>query len=341
MTAETIEAMPYGVPYGATAHRPDWSSLPADLREFVQARLGQPVVGAVTQGGGFTSGFASRLLLGDGSRVFVKAVSSSQSPDVFAFYDQEARVAAALPARVPAPTLRWAAKYGQWLVLVFDDVAGRIPERPWRADELAAVLDMLPLLAAGLTPAPPGLPNLGTTADVDHNFSFWRRLAAGECGADPLPVAASWVGQLGVLAALESDWAALAAGQTGAHFDLRDDNILLADDGRVLVCDWNWLTLAAPWVDLVGLLISVHGDGHDAQALLAAHPLAVGVSPRAVDAFLAAVAGNWAEEAAKASAPADYSPWMRTYQAWRRDAALSWLALRLRLRSLPVPAVAE
>ena len=67
----------------------------------------------------------------------------------------------------------------------------------------------------------------------------------------------------------------MAFGETATQFDLRDDNLLITGDGQVLVCDW--LALAAPWVDLVGLLVNVHGDGLDAEATLAGHPLARGV----------------------------------------------------------------
>ena len=97
----------YPVPHGATAQRPSWLSLPAHLRTVVEACLGQPVAVADSQGGGLTNGFASRLLLADGSRVFVKAVSGLQSPEVFASYAQEVIVARALPANAPAPPLRW------------------------------------------------------------------------------------------------------------------------------------------------------------------------------------------------------------------------------------------
>jgi thiamine kinase-like enzyme len=131
------------------------------------------------------------------------------------------------------------------------------------------------------------------------------------------------------LAALETDWAELAAGQTAVHFDMRDDNLLIADDGQVLVCDWNWLALAAAWVDLVGLLVSVHGDGLDAEVILADHPLARGVEPRAIDSLLSAMAGYFTEVAARPAFA--NSPWMRTHQGWWRDATLSWLALRLQL----------
>ena len=320
---------PYDPPCGATAQRPSWLSLPANLRAGIEERLGQPVARADSQGGGFTNGFASRLRLADGSRVFVKAVSSLQSPEVFASYAQEVLVARALPRNVPAPRLRWTTEQDEWLVLAFDDVSGRTPQRPWQPEELRVVLDMLMPLAAVLMPVPAALPQLDTTADIDRGFSFWRRLAGGEAGADPRLVSEQLRQHLGALAALEADWAALAAGETAVHFDMREDNLLLTGDGQALVCDWNWLTIAAPWVDLVGLLISVHGDGLDAEAVLAEHPLSRDAPPRAVDAFLVAMAGYFTEVAARPAFP--NSPWMRTHQAWWRDATLSWLALRLRL----------
>ena len=321
------ELWPYPVPHGATAQRPSWPSLPACVRALVEERLGRPVAEAVSQDAGFTNGFASRLLLADGSRVFVKAVSRLGSPEVFSSYQQEVLVAGALPEHVPATRLRWVLEQEDWLVLAFDDVAGRTPLRPWQPKELRAALDMLTPLATAMTPAPVGLPRLDTTADLDRGLSFWRRLAAGDVSADLHLVGTRWLSRLDDLAALESDWAELAAGQTAVHFDMRDDNLLITDDGRVLVCDWNWLALAAPWVDLVGLLVSVHGDGLDAEVILADHPLARGVESRAISSLLSAMAGYFTEAAARPAFP--NSPWMRTHQAWWRDATLSWLALRL------------
>lgn len=104
---------------------------------------------------------------------------------MFASSEQEVLVARALPENVPAPRLRWTAERDEWLVLAFDDVAGRAPQRPWQPEQLRPVLDLLTQLAAALTPAPSALPHPDTAADLDHNFSFWRRLAGGEASADP------------------------------------------------------------------------------------------------------------------------------------------------------------
>jgi len=80
---------------------------------------------------------------------------------------------------------------------------------------------------------------------------------------------------------------------------------------------------------MVGLLVSVHGDGLDAELILADHPLTQGVEPRAINSLLSALAGYFTEAAARPAFP--NSPWLRTHQAWWRDSTLSWLALRLRL----------
>jgi aminoglycoside phosphotransferase len=120
-----------------------WDEMPAPVRSAIEDRLGSRVVSARSQAGGFCPGVAARLRLADGARVFVKAVCGSSNPDSPAIHRREARVAAALPAGVPAPALRWSWDDGEWVVLAFDDVDGRAPELPWRAGELDRVLDAL------------------------------------------------------------------------------------------------------------------------------------------------------------------------------------------------------
>jgi hypothetical protein len=117
-----------------------WAEMPAPVRSAIEDRLGSSVTSARSQAGGFSPGVAARLELTDGARVFVKAVCSSPNPDSPDIYRREARIAAALPAHVPAPALRWSWDDGEWVVLAFDDVDGRAPELPWRPHELERVL---------------------------------------------------------------------------------------------------------------------------------------------------------------------------------------------------------
>jgi hypothetical protein len=131
-----------------------WAEMPAPVRFAIENRLGSRVVSARSQAGGFSPGVAARLQLADAARVFVKAVCGSPNPESPDIHRREARIAAALPAHVPAPALRWSWDDGDWVVLAFDDVDGRAPELPWRTQELERVLAALHALATGLTPSP-------------------------------------------------------------------------------------------------------------------------------------------------------------------------------------------
>src|SRR4051794_27130344 len=94
---------PGAVPHRITARRPPWHALPDDVRAAVESRAGAPVLQARSQDGGFTEGFASRLELADGTRIFLKAASAARGDHAHHAYRLEARVAARLPDTVAAP----------------------------------------------------------------------------------------------------------------------------------------------------------------------------------------------------------------------------------------------
>jgi aminoglycoside phosphotransferase (APT) family kinase protein len=311
-------------PHGAARLRDE---LPVEVRRAVEDAAGSPVRTAASQGGGFTSGFASRLELEDGRRLFVKAATSDRHVFARPSYEREAAVVRGLPAAVPAPRVLWTRDLGAWFVSAFEDVPARHPVRPWDSRELAAVLDVCTLMAHELTPVPASLPAPHPLDEWDDDFSFWRRRSAGDPEALAVPLVARWSSRVDELAVLESAWLARCAGGTGLHFDLRDDNLLVRPDGSVLVCDWNHLTLGAAWLDLASLLVSVHGDGLDADALWDASPLTDPSDDDALVAFLVALAGFFVGVAAGEDMPG--SPYLRAHQAWWRDASLSWLASRL------------
>jgi aminoglycoside phosphotransferase (APT) family kinase protein len=301
----------------ASGRRMQWDEMPAPVRSAIEDRLGSRVVSARSQAGGFSPGVAARLRLADGARVFVKAVCGSSNPDSPAIHRREARVAAALPAGVPAPALRWSWDDGEWVVLAFDDVDGRAPELPWRAGELKRVLDALYGLATLLTPSPIALEPAGES--LARLFGRWHRIADPSDGSRPdgnepdgsrpdgnepdgnepdgnekadegrLPIGIR--NRLDELVELESRWPDAVRGDTLVHLDVRADNLLLTPD-RVLVVDWPWAAVGAPWLDLVAMLPSVAMQGGPApDDVWRAHPLNRGVDADRVDAFIAALAG--------------------------------------------------
>ena len=308
------------VPHGQTAQRLRFADLPGVVRQLIEERLGAAVVSEKSQGSGFTPGMASRLQLDSGAAAFVKAASSDHEWPVAHSYREEIRKLSLLPRDVPAPRLRWHSDDGTWVVLCFDDVAGRPPRRPWQTDELTRVLDTLAGMATALTPAPAGQ-GLPTVADeLAEEPARWSRLR------HELPIVDVLAAHLDEAEQLA--WAALeaTAGETLVHLDLRDDNVIIGDDGKVWICDWNWPAVGARWIDLVTVLISAYGDGHDSDALLSGHPVGQQADRGAVDALLSLLYGYFVTAANDPVPP--WSPYIRIHQRWYADATLRWLAQR-------------
>jgi hypothetical protein len=300
------------VPHGHTARRLGWRSLPADVRALVEEDLGAPVVEVVSQDGGFTPGFASVLTARNGERLFVKAASSVAQKGSAGAYRVEARRREALGDAIPAPPLRWVHD-GSWVVLAFEAVDAHPPVRPWRPAELARTLDLAEEVARATETIPAGLDLAPLWEDVPLLLTGW----------DAVP--ADWPHHADA-AALARACTDVAEAHRFLHADLRDDNVLLCADGRTMACDWNWPALGPAWLDLVVLLVSAHGDGHDAEALLASSGLTRGVAADEIDAWLAAYCGFMLASSAK-PAPAS-SPYLRTHAAWYAEASWSWLAQR-------------
>ncbi len=126
-------------PPPAAGVRLPWADVPGRVRGAVEARLGERVTAATSSPGGFSPGVAARLRTSGGRRVFVKAVGPKPNPDSPAIHRREAEVVEG---------------EGGWILLAFEDVAGRSPAESWRPDELDRALDALASLSDLLTPSP-------------------------------------------------------------------------------------------------------------------------------------------------------------------------------------------
>lgn len=306
------------IPFGRTARRLEWPHLPPHVRALVERSCGSPVVDAESQAAGFTPGFASVLTCEDGSRHFVKAASTKAQRAFALSYREEARKLAALPDSAPAPRLLWLHDRDDWVVLGIEHVDARAPRRPWRMGDLEAVAPVLERLAADLTPSPESLDLAPLAEELGDWPEAWDHVRATR---PDLP-------HLDEAAALAAGALEVTAGRTLAHTDVRDDNLLLAADGRVLLCDWNWPVVAAPWLDTVLLMVGPRGDGLDVDELLARLPLTRDVPPAHVDAFLALLVGYFWKQADERVPPT--SPYLRDFQRWQGDVVWAWLAARRR-----------
>jgi hypothetical protein len=177
------------------------------------------------------------------------------------------------------------------------------------------VLDTLEGVAADLTPVPEGL-ELDTFADEMAELpGSWEHVRAVEPDLPHLEEAA----------ALAAGFAAVTAGDTLVHTDVRDDNLLLAGD-RVWICDWNWPVRGAAWLDTVFTLLGPRGDGLDVDAVLASRPLTKDVPGEHVDAVLALLYAYFRRQGDEPVPPA--SPYLRQHQQWCGQVVWDWLSER-------------
>jgi aminoglycoside phosphotransferase (APT) family kinase protein len=323
-----------GVP-PARGARVAWPDVPEPVRTAVEAVCGATVIEAQTQPGGFSPGLAARVRCADGTRWFVKAASASLNLDAPILHRQEANVLAKLDPlilaeQLPVPRLRGTVEHPPWFALVVDDVAGRQPELPWRADELDRVLAALDRLAEVLTPAPAGIKSTAPAVAeyLGADFRGWRTLA--KAPADGLD---SWSRtHRAELAALEATWAAHAAGDTLLHADVRADNLLLTSQGaargRVVFVDWPHACRGAAFVDLVAFAPSVVMQGGPGPAALMAMSRAGrNVSREALAAVVCALAGYFTERSLQPPPPG--LPTLRRFQAAQAEVTRRWLSTLL------------
>jgi Ser/Thr protein kinase RdoA (MazF antagonist) len=297
----------------ASGSRVPWQEVHPAARAAVEEFLGGRVVEAVTQVGGFSPAAAARLVAGNGRRAFVKAVGPEPNQDSVRIYRNEARIAAALPASVPAPALLTSFEVEGWVVLVFEDVDGRHPTLPWRRDELDRVLEAVRRMSVALTPAPIEVPTIGEA--FGGVFRGWRSLLGEDTdGLDPWALR-----HLDALAELESGWAEAAAGDTLLHADLRADNLLLSGE-RVYLVDWPWACTGAAWFDPLAMLPSVAMQGGPLPQELFSAP------DPAATSVIAAFTGFLVRQGRQPPPPG--LPTVRAFQRAQGVVSLEWLKVR-------------
>lgn len=296
----------------ATGQRIRWPDVPAHVRASVEDILGDRVVTAESQAGGFSPGTADRLVTAGGRRAFVKAVSPAQNPLTPGIHRKEIRVAGLLPPGTPAPALLGSYDDGEWVAMVLADVEGRHPATPWVRAELDAVNRTLDAMAALLTPAP--IEDLPTAAEhLREDFAGWSQL--------PADAAPPWVrARLPEFVEAAERAVTALAGDTLVHLDVRADNLLVGPAGEVTLVDWPWACRGPRWLDRVLLLVNVGlFGGHDCDALLAD----IDGDRDDMRAVLVGLAGYFVDRSRQPPPPG--IPTVRAFQRAQGESLLAWI----------------
>ena len=226
-------------------------TLPEPLVRWLGYELGSPVVSAVPQAGGISPGPAARIELADGRRFFVKSVSDEQSPHMPRLFRREMDVLRRLPPVPYRPSLVATLDEGEWVAIVLEDVDGTLPDLTVPA-VMDAAREVVRDQTRSLTPDPLRLPRDDVAATV-------RRWHAGISAIDPVvrgKLPHWWRQEEPTLLRRLATLADRMPSDSWCHFDVRDDNMLVRADGRMVVLDWGMSRSGPAWMDEV--LLGLH-----------------------------------------------------------------------------------
>ncbi|KJL43573.1 aminoglycoside phosphotransferase family protein [Microbacterium trichothecenolyticum] len=303
-----------------------WNEIPPPLRARVEEVLGEPVVEALSQTGGFSPGSADRVITASGRRAFVKSAGLSLNADTPGIHRAEAAITAALPPHVPAPALLGFVEHDDWVALVLEDVEARHPSTPWEPGELEAVLEALHAMTATPLPADAAVTTLADA--IAGDAAEWQRI--DPVTLPPLPRGLdTWVrahhdGLTDAAARAVAD----VRGDRLVHFDTRADNILLREDGSVVLIDWPWAARGVAWFDALSLLINVryYDPDADIERLIGRYAIFDGMPRDAATRVLAGFAGMFLGSSLRPVPPR--MPTLRTFQRDQAIVTLDWLRER-------------
>ena len=275
-----------------------------ELDERIERAVGSRPVRYEPRPGGYSTADRFAVTLADGRSVFVKSANESNLAD---WLRREHEVYVALSGSFIPELVGWDDD-GVRPVLAIEDLSDADWTPRWDAERVAAVLDALGELADA-TP-PPNTPPVRES--FDELFDRWRVVES-----DPGPFLSvglrdqAWLDRAlpEILAAVDS---APVAGERLCHLEVRSDNLCFRD-GRAVLVDWNWTSLANPHVDVAALLPSLRLEGGP-------QPWEVLPAAGALSAF---IAGVWA--AVIGLPPPATAPNVRDLQRRQLAVALDWI----------------
>ena len=270
-----------------------------DARSALADRLGVRPLRRST-GGGYTLMERWLVELPDGTRGFAKVAVSEPTAG---FLRDEHRVYSQVEESFLPRLLAWDDD-GELPILVVEDLSEAHWPPPWRPGDAEAVLATLETLHA--TSPPAGLPRL-----TMEDLHTWR-----EVEADPEPFLSlglcspAWLDRAlpELLAATDRSE---VRGEAFAHLDTRSDNLCIRD-GKALLVDWNWASLANPAVDAAFWAPSLFVEGGPTPL---EHQPEAGELTAVVSGFFAPIAGL---------PPPDGAPTVRPLQLAQLKVALPW-----------------
>lgn len=229
----------------AVGVRMKYDEPPARVRAWVDDVLGSPVVTTFEQVGGMSPGCATRVVTASGGHAFVKAVGPELNPMTPDLFRHEALVLTHLGAnRLWAELLAVLDEPDGWVALILEDVPGRHPDLN-DARDIDLLLTTTDQLAAALTGRAGGLEMPKTRDAIFRWTNAWDFV-------DQIPhqLLPGWVRERATEFQQRSvDLMDHADGNNVVQADIRDDNLIVRQDGTLVFVDWGMAARGPAWAD--------------------------------------------------------------------------------------------
>jgi hypothetical protein len=261
---------------------------------------------------------------------FVK-VLGTEKPEPLSVLRQEIALSPLLPDAAPHPELMWSIDevlptLGTWVAVGYSmrpDV--RPIDLSWPEEDVESLIRVIRSIGEIEAPDDP----MFLPEEKASPTNSWEILAdtrpAGLANHSP------WLAhRLDGLAEIASHAPEAIAGKSLQHGELRVQSVMLpaAPDEKPLVSDWIRGSMAAPYLDLVSMLVHVRtSDGPPPEATLRRYGLPPGTEPDAVTCWIAVLAGHYLKSSM--DPPPSEMPELRAYQHRLARTAVSWLQTRL------------
>ncbi|HEY7045436.1 MAG TPA: aminoglycoside phosphotransferase family protein [Nocardioidaceae bacterium] len=238
-----------GVGERLTGVRTAYDDIPGPLHSWIEDQLGGQVSTTIPRTGGMSPAVAATVVVADGGRAFVKAVSSDINPDTPTHFRHEIDVLSRIGPAPYRADLLGTYDDGHWVAMLLEDIDGDHPD--WDDEsQIEAVFTAVRQQADELTPMPDGL----DTVSVAEILEKHQRMLLADPPAQLFARLPAWARQ---------DYADLTAmvrdgrpvhGDTLCHWDVRHDNLLVRrTDHQVVLLDWGMARQGPWWGDVLVL----------------------------------------------------------------------------------------